>query len=224
MLATALGFALGMGSLDVATANHEISQHIKGSYPNVGYQGIAGLGYGGVRFSSDRCKPQEDNFVADFDAQLEGYLGGKPGQYGGAWPNGIRAVRDVASPCVTSSITSSTDFHWDFMTASEWAAAGHSAGYTGHSHSDIALSSWCAARNVSYPCGYHPTRIHINEPKYAAYTKAYKTQFFLHESAHGMGFRDYCGHDSVSNNGVLCVIGDGYLPLDRNMLRWQIYG
>jgi hypothetical protein len=76
---------------------------------------------------------------------------------------------------------------------------------------------------VSHPCGYHISRIHINEPKFDGYSSAYKANFLVHETGHSMGFFDYCGHTSVANNGLYCAMTTGWQPVDRKMVRDVVY-
>lgn len=197
-------------------ASHQPSAHVKGTYPAHGFLWIDDLNYSPSELFvfSDRCKAAE---ASAWNKVKTGLAGGST-EFKGAWPGGITFY---AYAC-TSTVSNGTDIMLDYMTASQWAAAGH-GNYGGHHHATIAPSSWCAIWYVPYPCGYHISRVHINEPKFDAYSTTYKANFLVHETGHSMGFYDYCGHTSVANNGLYCAMTTGYVSVDRKMLRDVVY-
>ena len=199
-----------------AEAGHQPLSHVKGTFPNHGFLWLDDLSFfpSQVWVYSDRCKPAEATAWSAFRSQLAG----SSTEFRGAWPGGISLY---AAKC-TSVVDASTDIMLDYMTPSEWSAAGH-GNYGGHHHYTLAPSSWCASFSVAYPCGYHISRIHINESKFNLYSTTYRTYFLLHETGHSMGFLDYCGHTSVANNGLYCAMTTGWKSIDRKMLRDVIY-
>jgi len=199
-----------------AEATHQPLSHVKGTFPAHGFLWLDDLSFypSELWVYSDRCKSAESTTWLAVKAQLSG----SSSEFRGAWPGGISFY---AARC-TSSVDNSTDIMLDYMTATEWSAAGH-GNYGGHHHYSLASSSWCASFYVTYPCGYHISRIHINEPRFDAYSSSYKVSFLLHETAHSMGFSDYCGHVSVANNGMYCPLTGSWKSVDKTMLRDWVY-
>jgi hypothetical protein len=214
----ALVAAIVLGTLP-ALASHEISQHVKGTFPNHGFlwlDDLKGSWSGDTLYVySDRCKSSEASAWAKIGAQLAGGAT----EFRGAWPGGVRFS---AAKCTATS-DNLTDIMLDYKTSSEWYASADHGNYGGHHHYSLADSSWCALMDARYPCGYHISRIHINEPRFDGYSFAYQVGFFLHETGHSMGFYDYCGHTSVANNGLYCALAGNWYSLDRKMLRDVIY-
>jgi hypothetical protein len=197
-------------------ASHEPLKHVKGTFPYHGFLWLDELSmYPSELFVySDKCKSAEATAWSKVKAGLAGGLA----EFKGAWPGGISFYPKACS----STVTNYTDIMLDYMSASTWVSYSH-GNYGGHHHYSLATSSWCALWYVPYPCGYHISRIHINEPKFDAYSTTYKVNFLLHETGHSMGFLDYCGHTSIANNGMYCAITTGWLSIDRKMLRDVVY-
>ena len=157
----------------------------------------------------------------------------------------------TTNTCTTSALSEvddSTDWFFDYVSdtsqlgTNAWTDTGHPYDpqiglYTGESHSDLAPTSWCniwlEPNIVNDPgvddgkCGYvAPTTIHIWKERFQGYAYDYRVRFLLHEVAHGLGFRDYCGHShtgtppgSVSRNGGSCSLTvTGYYPMDRLLI------
>ena len=199
-----------------AGATHEPYKMVKGTFPSHGFLWLDNLkGNGGVWVYSDRCKPAEDSTWSRIHSQLAGGTS----EFRGAWPQGI----DLAAIACTSTADVYTDIMLDYMTSSQWTAAGHGS-YGGHHHYSMASSDWCAAMGgASYPCGYHISRLHINEPRFDGYSSTYKIYFLMHETGHSMGFNDYCGHSSIGNNGASCSLTGSWLSGDKRVLRDVVY-
>ena len=218
----ALAFALAFGAAQMlpikeAFATHEPLKMVKGTFPNHGFiwlDDLKGTVTNSLWVVSDRCKPAEASTWSKIKSQL---AAGQP-EFRGAWPRGISFV---AGGC-GSRTDQDTDIILDYMTSSEWYGAGHGS-YGGHHHYSLGSSSWCAIWRAPHPCGYHISRLHINEPRYNGYSSAYRINFLLHETAHSMGFWDYCGHSSVANNGQSCSVSGAWLSGDRKVLRDTVY-
>lgn len=211
---------VAVGSLVVNAApsfgTHANASHAKGSFPTHGFIWLDDLTFSSstLFIYSDKCKSAE---ATAWNKVKAGLAGGST-EFKGAWPGGISFY---AYAC-TSTVSNYTDIMLDYMTGSTWASYGH-GNYGGHHHYSVASSSWCAIWGVPHPCGYHISRIHINEPKFDAYSSTYKANFLLHETGHSMGFYDYCGHTSVANNGLYCGMTTGWQPVDRKVVRDYIY-
>lgn len=196
-------------------ATHEPLKHVKGTFPNHGFLWLDDLtAPSQLYLASDKCKPAE---ASAWNKVKSGLAGGST-EFKGAWP---ASITFYAYAC-TSTVSNGTDIMLDYMTASQWSAAGH-GNYGGHHHYTLGSSGWCAIWYVPYPCGYHISRIHINEPRFETYSSAYKINFLLHETGHSMGFFDYCGHTSIANNGMYCGMTTGYVSVDRKMIRDVVY-
>lgn len=197
-------------------ATHEPSKMVKGTFPNHGFLWLDDIkGNGNIFVYSDRCKPAEESTWSRINSQLAGGTT----EFRGAWPQGI----DLATVDCTSTVDVYTDIMLDYMTSSQWTAAGH-GNYGGHHHYSMGDSSWCSIMGgAPYPCGYHISRLHINEPKFDGYSSTYKIYFLMHETGHSMGFYDYCGHSSIANNGALCSLTGAWASGDKKVLRDVVY-
>lgn len=198
-------------------ASDQPSSHVKGTFPSHGFLWLDDLKmYPSELFVySDKCKPAE----ASAWAKVKSGLAGGSVEFKGAWPGGISFY---AKAC-TATVDKFTDIMLDYMTATTWASYADHGNFGGHHVYSLGSSSWCAMWYVPYPCGYHISRVHINEPKFDAYSSSYKTNFLLHETGHSMGFSDYCGHTSISNNGLYCGMTTGWQSVDRKMIRDVVY-
>ena len=198
-------------------ATHEPSRMVKGTFPNHGFLWLDDLksSYSDLFVYSDRCKSAEGSTWSRINAQL---AGGRT-EFRGAWPSGI----EFATVRCTSTVDVYTDIMLDYMTSSQWTAAGH-GNYGGHHHYSMGDSNWCSAMGgARYPCGYHISRLHINEPRFDGYSSTYKIYFLMHETGHSMGFYDYCGHSSIANNGALCSLTGAWASGDKKVLRDVVY-
>ena len=197
-------------------ATHQNSAHAKGRFPSHGFIWLDDLNAASSQLFvySDKCKPAE----ATAWQKVRAGLAGGSAEFRGAWRSGVGFY---AYAC-TSTVSNYTDIMLDYMNATTWSNSGHGS-YGGHHHYALGSRSWCAIWSVPYPCGYHISRIHINEPRYETYSSAYKANFLVHETGHSMGFYDYCRHASVANNGKYCGMTTGWLSVDRKVLRDYIY-
>lgn len=199
-----------------AFADHEALRHVKGTFPSHGFLWLDHTidPYPELWVASDRCKPAE---ASAWNA-IHNQLPGSTAEFRGAWSGGIGFRAQNCS----GGVDANTDIRLDYMSSSEWTNAGH-GNYGGHQHYSMGDSNWCAMWGAAYPCGYHISRIHINEPRFDGYSSTYKVWFLTHETSHSMGFLDYCGHTSVANNGLSCTLRGVWYPVDKRMLRDVIY-
>ena len=198
-------------------ATHANTSHVKGTFPNHGFLWLDDLSFypSELFVYSDRCKPAE----ASAWSRVRTGLAAGSSEFKGAWPGGI----SFDAYACTSTVANNTDIMLDYMTGSQWAAVAGHGNFGGHHHYSIATNSWCAIWSVPHPCGYHISRIHINEPRFETYSSGYKVNFLLHETGHSMGFYDYCGHTSIANNGMYCAMTTGWQSVDRKVLRDVVY-
>jgi hypothetical protein len=196
-------------------ATHEPSKMVKGTFPNHGFLWLDDTRSNGNLFVySDRCKSAEGSTWTRINSQLRAGTT----EFRGAWPQGI----NFATVRCTSTVDAWTDILLDYMTSSQWTAAGHGS-YGGHHHYSLGDSNWCSTMGARYPCGYHISRLHINEPRFDGYSSTYKIYFLMHETGHSMGFYDYCGHSSIANNGMYCSLTGAWLSGDKKVMRDVVY-
>lgn len=212
------GATIGLLVLPARTAfaSHEPLKHVKGTFPSHGFIWLDHL-YNAANelfVSSDRCKPAEASAWNTIRSQLAGGAA----EFRGAWSGGITFSAYSCSGTVNNFV----DILLDYMSSSQWTSAGHGS-YGGHHHYSLGSSAWCGVWGVPYPCGYHISRLHINEPRFDGYSSSYKVSFLLHETGHSMGFYDYCGHTSAANNGASCALRGAWFSVDKKMLRDVVY-
>lgn len=217
VLVTALTTAALIVPARPGFATHESLSHVKGTFPSHGFVWLDDLSASpaSLFLYSDKCKSAE----ATAWTKVKSGLAGGSAEFKGAWPGGITFY---AYAC-TSTVTEYTDIMLDYMSATTWASYADHGNFGGHHHYSLGSSSWCAIWGLPYPCGYHISRIHINEPRFETYSSTYKVNFLLHETGHSMGFKDYCGHTSIANNGMYCAMTAGWVSVDRKMVRDVVY-
>ena len=225
--------------MSAAQARHADTSHALGRYPNTGFAWIDQYKTTGawIYVSSDLCKAEENTMLSRVNQTLPG----GSLEFSGWWPSGIEFIRYTnEADCTTTTTDDLTDIHFDYLSPSAWDAAHPcpqfcSTGdneFGGHTHQSLAPQSWCdlfgfPKEGTYHRCGYNPVRIEVNNDRYnnvyGTLGTNYRRDFLLHETGHAMGFRDYCGHTSVSRQHPTCSWSGGYMALDREMFRQYIY-
>lgn len=105
------------------------------------------------------------------------------------WPNGYNMVQN--------NWTGTWNNYVDIMF--QWAdRTGNSVGQT---YSYAEPSSWCTFWGQSYPCGNYSI-VQIDNTRWANYGAGVLRQRLIeHETGHAVGMYDYCGSNSIMNNG-----------------------
>ena len=96
---------------------------------------------------------------------------------------------------------SNTTGQWNAFIDIMITFADRGADSFGQNYPSFARSDFCAYWGVSYPCGQRPT-VEIHSVKWASATQTNKERLLMHETGHSHGMYDYCGSDSIMNNGV----------------------
>lgn len=106
------------------------------------------------------------------------------------WPNGYNMVQN--------NWTGTWNNYVDIMFT--WAdRTGNSVGQT---YSYLEPSSWCSFWGQATPCGVYSI-IQIDTTRWANYGAGTLRQRLIeHETGHAVGMADYCGSDSIMNNGA----------------------
>jgi hypothetical protein len=203
--------------IGTAEAIYEPTKLVRGTFPWHGWLWLDDIRSGSTSLwvYSDRCKSAEPSTWSTINSQL---AGGAP-EFRGGWPGGIDFIRAAC----TSSVDIYTDIMLDYMTSSQWSSYSDHGNFGGHHHWTVADSTWCQTMSARYPCGYHISRIHINEPRFDGYSSTSKIWFLMHETGHSMGFHDYCGDLSIGNNGLYCPLRGRYYSNDKKALRDVVY-
>lgn len=71
----------------------------------------------------------------------------------------------------------------------------------GQNYPKWASSDFCKIWSVTYPCGQRPT-VQIDSTRWKNSTSLSKQRLIMHETGHSGGLADYCGMDSIMNNGL----------------------
>lgn len=140
------------------------------------------------------------------------------GTFGSRWPSGIRMSRVNC----TGSVGASVDIRLVYLPDAAWhdpLGANHTSEAGGEEHPMPASSAFCSQRGVQYPCGLHPSRVEINDPKY--HSSGYnRSRELMHETGHSQGLAHHCADHSIMNDGSTCHVDHwssvmGYLATDR---------
>lgn len=136
------------------------------------------------------------------------------------WPSGINLSNHRCDGVVTDSMDIKLDYDPNFATTH--------GNYGGENHSQLAPSSWCAAYvGAPYPCGYHPSIVHLNRSRFtsSSYSVEYRQRLIMHETGHSLGLSHHCSSDAIMNDGTSsCNSGRwtqvmGYQATDRAGIR-----
>lgn len=107
----------------------------------------------------------------------------------------------------------SDDIRFEFLAAADWCAPPYGTGEHdcpngdpvqgagGENHSISASFEYCGTFGHSFPCGYFPSRVHINQVKWNVTTDQGKVRLLLHETGHSPGLDHHCKGDSIMNDG-----------------------
>ena len=201
-------------------ASGAFASHVYGTYGNRGYAWLARFYDVDVWVTSDYCNQAElDAFTA-----VRNSTAGTT-EFNDRWPSGLRMERMSCDGVVDNTIDISLDYS-DFKVTHGGATHG------GENHSTLAPSSFCAYWGHPYPCGSHPSVVHMNQPKFLNTSDAGRRRLIMHETGHSHGLAHHCTGDSVMNdgtsgcNGGRWLVVTGYLATDRQGIRnvypnWQ---
>jgi hypothetical protein len=185
------------------------ASHVYGTYGNRGYAWLARYYDVDVWVTSDYCNTAE---VDAFTAVTNSTAGTT--EFNARWPSGLRMTRDTCDGVVTNTIDISLDYS-DFCQTHGCATHG------GENHSTLAPSSWCSYWGHPYPCGSHPSVVHMNQPKFLNTSDVGRRRLIMHETGHSHGLAHHCSGDSIMNDGTSGCNGGrwsvvtGYLATDR---------
>jgi hypothetical protein len=207
-----LAIAIPLVSMAFALSADALGNHITGTYGNRGYTWLARY-YdmsGGLEWiTSNYCTTSELNAIDDIRNSTAG-----TSQFAGKWPSGLRMLRNDCNGQVTDFIDISLSYS-DFCVT-------HGCGtFGGENHSTLAPSSWCAIWGAPYPCGSHPSTVHLNKPKFLNTSNQGRRRLIMHETGHSQGLDHHCNSDSLMNDGTSGCNGGrwlevtGYLATDR---------
>jgi hypothetical protein len=202
--------ALGLAVLaSLFASGAAFGNHITGTYGNRGYAWMARYYDVETWVTSNYCTTSELNAFQDAINSTAG-----TSQFAGKWPSGLRMARQTCNGVVDNTIDIKLDYS-DFCVT-------HACGtFGGENHSTLAPSSWCSYWGNPYPCGSHPSVVHMNKPKFLNTSNEGRRRLIMHETGHSHGLDEHCSSDSIMNNGTSGCNGgrwlevNGYLATDR---------
>lgn len=200
------------GASGTATASN-----ITGTYGSRGYTWLAryyDMSAGFEVVTSNYCTLAEKDALARIRSSTAGTA-----EFAGRWPSGLQVIRSDACDGLVNAYVDIALSYSDFC-------ATHACGtYGGENHSILAPSSWCSIWGARYPCGSHPSVVHLNKPKYLNTASAGRQRLIMHETGHSQGLDHHCAGDSIMNDGSSGCNGGrwldvmGYRPTDRAGIR-----
>jgi hypothetical protein len=131
------------------------------------------------------------------------------------WLGGINYIKICSNPDPYA-----TDIYVDYSDWSQTHPSDTTSG--GENHSTIAPANYCAYVGTTYPCGSHPSTVHINLTKWNNTSSTGKVRLIMHETSHSLGLAHHCTGDSIMNNGAsTCNAGSwtsvmSFQPTDRS--------
>ena len=148
--------------------------------------------FGYITVTSDNCNARE---TGAFD-RVENSTAGTT-EFSARWPSGIRLTRSSCTGTVTASIDISLDY-------SDFDVTHNGADAPGENHSPKATPEWCDLwpSAPAYPCGTHPSRVHINLDWWNSSNNNSRERLIMHETGHSMGLDHHCSSDSIMNTGA----------------------
>ncbi len=109
------------------------------------------------------------------------------------------------------------------ITYSDFDVTHNGGNFPGENHSVLALESYCDAWDNPYKCGYHPSKVHINNDMWVSHNSNtnWQERLLMHETGHSLGLAHHCTSDSIMNDGSSGCNGAAwtsvmvYKPTDR---------
>ena len=178
---------LGLGTVPAA------ADHRYDTYGDRGYVWFAAYDDFAVAWTtSNNCNPRE---LEAYDRVQDTTIGEFPQR----WLSGILMSRHRCDGRVTRNI----DIQLSYEPASNFITDGGRM-YGGYNYSFRAVRSWCRLWNKSWPCGSHPSVVHLNSSRFgnSPYSHHYRRRLIMHETGHAFGLAHHCSSDSIMNNGM----------------------
>ena len=211
--AVCIGVFVGIAAL-VLAVSPALANHHGGTYGDKGYAWVARYSdYAEIWVTSDMCNDRELGAFSRITNSTAGTT-----QFQDRWPSGLRLVRYTCDGVVDDS----TDVK---IAYSDWDVTHGGDNAWGENHFHKAPQEWCDIWNDPYPCGAHPSNVHINLDQWNSHGNDWRERLLMHETGHSMGLGHHCTSDSIMNDGTSgCNNGRwtqvmAYLSTDRDGFR-----
>jgi len=130
-------------------------------------------------------------------------------------------LRLLRSTC-DGVVDSSTDIK---IAYSDWDVTHGGSSAWGENHFVKAPQEWCDLWYAPYPCGAHPSKVHVNLNFWNGAGNLSRERLIMHETGHSMGLGHHCNSDSIMNDAT-SDCNDGkwvgvmvYMSTDRDGIR-----
>jgi hypothetical protein len=195
-----------------------IAYHSPYVYGDRGYAWLARYyDYAEIWVTSDMCNDRETGAYTRITNSTAG-----TSELDDRWPSGLRLLRYTCDGVVDDS----TDIKIHY---SDWDLDQHNgSNAAGENHFVKAPQEWCDLWNDPYPCGPHPSKVHVNLDWWNGAGSTSRERLLMHETGHSMGLAHHCTSDSIMNTGEPDPDGCNggrwtevmvYKPTDRDGIR-----
>ncbi len=167
------------------------------SNPNYGARGYVFLAHWqdtARLWITSGCTATEDSAFERVRASTAG-----TSEFSTRWPSGIR----MAHGRCDSEVTYNMDIK---IVYDDWTHSHPSKNAAGENHSVDAPRSWCdlwGSGGVNYPCGSHPSKVHVNTDWWNGQPSLSRQRLLMHETGHSLGLDHHCESNSIMNDGSL---------------------
>lgn len=191
LAAVRIGLVVAVAVLALAVSP-ALAYHHGGTYGNKGYIWVARFFDNAIIWvTSDMCNDRE---LGAYD-RVENSTAGTT-QFQDRWPSGLRWYRHGCDG-VADDLTD-IKIHY-----SDWDLDGHNgANHWGENHFHKAPQEWCDLWDAPYPCGAHPSNVHINLDQWNTHVDTWRERLLMHETGHSMGLGHHCTSLSIMNDGT----------------------
>lgn len=124
-------------------------------------------------------------------------------QFSDRWYTGLNMFQYTCDSRVTRLVDIDLEYS-DFCATHGCATRG------GENHRDTPGERYCNYWGAHYPCGVHPSTVHINLPKWNDRSGLWRERLIMHETGHSNGLDEHCSSDAIMNDGTSSCNGGNW--------------